>query len=259
MVIRGTSEAVKWLNAFPPAGGLSAAYSPRAIILGRPLAYDTHCHTSFGSFVQAYTRQDPTNTPAERTTDAIFLRALDTIQGGYEVLNSKTGKSLYRYKVMEIPIPKHVITRVEQLAKRDGFIPHVEPIFRTYALLAGVEPQDIVSDDSDSDDAPDDDDQSRSVEVEVGVNELVEEGVLTNGVETDNENGNEVDEEYEEYEEDEQTTVSDNDEPDPDNEPIPTEPRRSQRLQKPKQILDLSDGGQVYQTTEVKKLFHGGD
>jgi hypothetical protein len=34
MIIRGASEAVKWLNSLPPAGGLSAQFSPRAIILG---------------------------------------------------------------------------------------------------------------------------------------------------------------------------------------------------------------------------------
>jgi hypothetical protein len=53
MIIRGASVAVKWLSSFPPAGGLSAQYSPRVIILGRPIDYDTHCLISFGSFVQA--------------------------------------------------------------------------------------------------------------------------------------------------------------------------------------------------------------
>ena len=39
MVICGATEAVKWLNAFPPQGGISAQYSPRAIILGRSIEY----------------------------------------------------------------------------------------------------------------------------------------------------------------------------------------------------------------------------
>jgi hypothetical protein len=88
MIIRGASEVVKWLNSFPPAGGLSTVGSPRAIILGRPIEFDAPCVVRFGSFVQAHTRIDPTNTPAERTSDAIFLRTLDNIQGGYELLNS---------------------------------------------------------------------------------------------------------------------------------------------------------------------------
>jgi hypothetical protein len=147
MILRGASEAVKCLNAFPPAGGLSAAYSPRAIILGRPLAFDTHCRIAFGRYVQTYSRKDPTHTPAERTIDTIFLCTMDNIQGGYEVLNFKTGKSLYRYKVTEVPMPPHVVARVEQLAKRGGFLPHIKPIYRTYALLAGVDPPDFDSED----------------------------------------------------------------------------------------------------------------
>jgi hypothetical protein len=64
---------------------------------------------------------------------------LDTFQGGYEVMTLNTGQSITRHRVTELPIPEHVIERVEALAKNDGFQPHVEPIFRTYALIAGVE------------------------------------------------------------------------------------------------------------------------
>ena len=96
MIIRGASEAVKWLNTFPPAGGISTTYSPRAIITGRPVDYDKHCHIRFGSYVQAITQNDPTNTPKERTMDAIFLRTLDNIQGGYEVLNLKDRQAYHK-------------------------------------------------------------------------------------------------------------------------------------------------------------------
>jgi hypothetical protein len=273
MIIRGASEAVKWLNSFPPAGGLSAQYSPRAIVLGRPIEYNTHCVVSFGSYVQAYTHRNPTNTPAERTIDAIFLRTMDTIQGGYEVMNLQTGKVLYRYKITEVPMPPHVINRVEQLAKKDGFLPHNEPIFRTYALLGGVD--DTQSDDESHNNEADQngglleveeeevdeevDDQygvpeaedEVQVEVQVEVEGLLDDGVLTPGVAANDEQSN-----------DEQSTVTDehNDEhdpeeeqqPDPDNEPIPREPRRSERIPKPRQILDLSDGGPLYTTKAVK-------
>jgi hypothetical protein len=82
MAIRGASEAVKWLNSFPPTGGLSAQFSPRSIILGRPIDYESHCQVGFGSFVQAYSRFDPSNTTRERTTDAIFLRTNGYNPGG---------------------------------------------------------------------------------------------------------------------------------------------------------------------------------
>ena len=53
MIICGASEAVKWLNTFPPAGGISTTYSPCTIITGKPVDYDKHCHIQFGSYVQA--------------------------------------------------------------------------------------------------------------------------------------------------------------------------------------------------------------
>jgi hypothetical protein len=62
-------------------------------------------------------------------------------------MDLQTGKPISRYQVTEIPMPPSVIRRVEAIAKRDGFKPHAEPAFRTYALLAGVDdPQN--SDDS---------------------------------------------------------------------------------------------------------------
>ena len=48
MVIRGASEAVKWLNTFPPKGGISTTYSPRAIITGRPVDYNKHVESDLG-------------------------------------------------------------------------------------------------------------------------------------------------------------------------------------------------------------------
>ena len=139
MIICGASEAVKWLNTFPPAGGISTTYSPCTIITGKPVDYDKHCHIRFGSYVQAITQNEPTNTPKERTIDSIFLRTLDNIQGGYEVMNLKTGKPITRHHVVELPTPPAVIKRVEQLAAHEGFKPHAEPIFRKYTLLAGVD------------------------------------------------------------------------------------------------------------------------
>ena len=138
MVIRGAANVAKWLNTFPPSGGISPTYSPRSIITGRPLDYDKHCKISFGSYVEATTQNTPTNTLEERTITGILLNTLDNIQGGYEVLNLKTGKPITRHHVKELPLTPDIIARVEHLAKRDGFKPHAEPIFRTCALIAGV-------------------------------------------------------------------------------------------------------------------------
>ena len=55
-------ECTKKLNFFPPKGGVSQYYSPRVILLQQPLDYHKHCSIAFGSYVQAHTESDPTNT-----------------------------------------------------------------------------------------------------------------------------------------------------------------------------------------------------
>jgi len=47
------------------------------------------------------------------------------------VLDLKTGQPITSKFVKEIPIAKEVILQVEQLAKKHGFRPHAEPIFRS--------------------------------------------------------------------------------------------------------------------------------
>ena len=193
MVIRGASEVVKWLNTFPPAGGVSAQYSPRAIIMGRPVEYEKNCKVKFGSYVEAYNENKPTNTPKERTISGIFLRSLDNRQGGYEVLDLQTGQTTTRFKVTELNMPVEVIKRVEQLADKDGFKPHSTPIVRTYALIPGVNDDDSDDDsdsESDTDSFPDlvdrdsdsDSEDEDSLYGEEEVAELENRGNYTTGV-----------------------------------------------------------------------------
>ena len=162
MIIRGADWVIKMLNAFPPSGGLSPIYSPLAIIEGKSIDFKKHCSIPFGSYVQAL---DPTtNTPAERTKDGILLRVLSTQQGGYEMMDLKTGKPFTRKanEVTALPMPPHVIARVQALAKGDGFKPKNTPIMSVYAALTtGVDDED--SADSDAEYlTPDVDDQSDS-------------------------------------------------------------------------------------------------
>ena len=51
MIKAAAREAVKWLNMFLPKGRVSHIYSPRAIVLGKPIEYQKHCTISFGSYV----------------------------------------------------------------------------------------------------------------------------------------------------------------------------------------------------------------
>ena len=72
MVKYGAMECVRWLNTFPPKGGISEQYSPRIIMAGKALDYNKHCSTAFGTYVQASQENNPTNTTAPRTIGCIF-------------------------------------------------------------------------------------------------------------------------------------------------------------------------------------------
>ena len=95
---------VKWLNMFPPQGGVSAHCSPRTIMGQAPIDYNVHCVCSFGASAQAEYITDPTNTMEERTKDCIFLDAFDGPQGGCELLNLTSGEIITAYKLYEVPI-----------------------------------------------------------------------------------------------------------------------------------------------------------
>ena len=43
MIIEAVSFSVLWLNAFPSKSGISATVSPRHIVDGTVIDYNTHC------------------------------------------------------------------------------------------------------------------------------------------------------------------------------------------------------------------------
>jgi hypothetical protein len=75
------------LNLFLAKGGVSAYLSPHVIMTGRNLDFTKHCQVPFGAHVQANQKNDPTNTQAPRTIDAIYLRPITNKQGGHELIN----------------------------------------------------------------------------------------------------------------------------------------------------------------------------
>ena len=132
------------LNYFPVKGGVSKHYSPRMILMGEHLNYEKHFQVPFGAYVQACNEPSPTNSQLPRTLDAIYLRPLNNIQGGHEVMDLNTGKVITRRKVTEIPITRLVIKAVEAMAKREGFKSlkfknRNNVVFHDTGLIAGVE------------------------------------------------------------------------------------------------------------------------
>ena len=108
------------LNLFPAKGGVSAYLSPSMILTGKNLDFEKHCQVPFGAYVQANQENDPTNTQAPRTIDAIYLRPMTNIQGGHELMNLHTGQMISRSRIWERPITNLVIQAVEALAHEQG-------------------------------------------------------------------------------------------------------------------------------------------
>jgi len=104
-MLRHLAMTSAWqLNLFPVKGGVPSCYSPYVIMGGVPLNYKKHLMFPFGSCVQGTLRNDPTNTNAPRTVDAIYLRSVSNDQGGHEAMSLSTGKKITPNRVFEIPV-----------------------------------------------------------------------------------------------------------------------------------------------------------
>ncbi|MGC9237926.1 MAG: hypothetical protein ACP5GF_13725, partial [Thiomonas sp.] len=112
--------STKQLNLFPAKGGVSSYLSPHVILGGRNIDYNKHCQVPFGAYVQAVQENNPKNTNAPRTIDAIYLRPVDNIQGGHELMDLNSGRLITRPRVVEIPITNLVIKAVEAMAEEQG-------------------------------------------------------------------------------------------------------------------------------------------
>jgi hypothetical protein len=121
MMIRGAAKLnTDQLNYFPAKGGISPYYSPHTIITGRVLNFNKDLKHAFGTYVQAFNENKPSNTNKARTIDGIYMGPVDNKQGGHVVMDLRTGKATTRAKIRELPMPEWVIRRVEKLAKQDG-------------------------------------------------------------------------------------------------------------------------------------------
>jgi hypothetical protein len=108
-------------NLFPAKGGISPYYSPRTI-LGLPtLDYVKHCTVPFWAYVQANHKTNQTNSNASQTIDAIYLRPVNSMQGGHELYDLNSGRVITRARVTQIPVTDVVIKAIERIAEDQGF------------------------------------------------------------------------------------------------------------------------------------------
>jgi hypothetical protein len=111
-----TMESAKMLNYCVPKGGVSKFYSPRMIVTKDNLNYDKHCMIPLGTYVQADHKATFKNDNHPCTLDCLYLRYVNNDQGGHELLDLRTGKTICRQKVTKVPITTSIIKLVHAIA-----------------------------------------------------------------------------------------------------------------------------------------------
>lgn len=208
------THAGKWLNVFPPKGGLPNI-SPRTLITGVKLDFNKHCRVDVGAYVQTHDEPDPSNdTNTNRTTGAIALGSNDNLQGGYRFLSLTTGRVIDRRNFNILPITQDVINRVHELAKDEDDFTFADRNHNIIdndddSVLTGVENDDESdSDYTDSDDSEvsnwNNDKQDEFVKEQENVDEYSDDSEEDEGVneindeyEDDDEGVNDIDDNYE--------------------------------------------------------------
>jgi hypothetical protein len=85
------------------------------------LDFVKHCTVPFGAYVQANHKTNQTNSNASRTINAIYLRPVNSMQGGHELYDLNSGRVITRARVTQIPVTDVVIKAIECIAEDQGF------------------------------------------------------------------------------------------------------------------------------------------
>jgi len=113
-------HAAKGLNQFPAKNGISDTLSPLTIMTGRSNPDYNDLKLEFGSYVQVFEDNTPSNTTTSRNTGAIVLNPTGNAQGDYFFMSLVTGKRLSRHQWNEIPMTNAVISAVKAMAEKEG-------------------------------------------------------------------------------------------------------------------------------------------
>lgn len=108
------------LNAVPSKNVASDYFSPCEIMTNTKLDYIKHCKVPFGTYCQVFQHNDPSNTDAECTVDAICLGPTGNLQGSYKFFNLETRQKIICNQFTPIPMTKAIITRVNRIAEHEG-------------------------------------------------------------------------------------------------------------------------------------------
>ena len=108
------------VDFFPSKGKVIKYYSPRMIMHQENHDFTKPCQISFGAYVQPHNEPNQKNSQHPRTIDYIYLRYVDSMQGGHHSLDLTTGNKIKRRNITQKPITKNVINLVHTLAEANG-------------------------------------------------------------------------------------------------------------------------------------------
>jgi hypothetical protein len=220
-------ESTKKLNFFPNKNGVSKYFSPQMILHRENIDYERHCTYSLGEYVLAHEPQ-PSNTNAPRALDwCIYLRPLDSAQGGHELLHLQTHAVVKRRKLTKAVVTPSIIKMVHKRAEHDGMpkglkiANRANQILFDSAWIAAVDYDEELFDDEDYNEEDDDgQDEEKSYDMveeydEMDENELANLGEEAHGFKIPNE-GNRTEQQPVFNNEEEETVFK---APNDDNEP----------------------------------------
>ena len=119
MVDELVTDCVFKLNLFPVKGGVLSHCGPWTVITKKDVDYEKYLTIPFGTYVQAHQENNPTNTNAARTVDAMYLGPeFENDQGGHKCMDLNTGRLIRPMKVCPQPVTQFVINAVEEMARK---------------------------------------------------------------------------------------------------------------------------------------------
>jgi hypothetical protein len=110
--------------------------------------------------MQANHETNQTNSNASRTLDAIYLRPVNSMQGGHELYDLNSGRVITRARVTQIPVTDVVIKAIKRIAEDQGFKSlkfknRKGAIFHNAQWIAGVDYDENIQQEDEDDEAYD--------------------------------------------------------------------------------------------------------
>ena len=108
-------------NYFLALTGISKHYSPQNIVSGRQNDFRKELVHSYCDYVEANTTHLIKNKNLPQTLDCIYLRANNTLQGGYQIIDLATGHIISQQSVIPCVMTMMVTHQVELLVTQKGY------------------------------------------------------------------------------------------------------------------------------------------